>query len=373
MRSLKRTIGVGVLLVLSSVAVRAQNSDLIIEKQFFINPRVLFLSDFNITQSGSTQPLFRVTLRNRGASTKLVVLLFRLISRSHPNDPIVEAKTRPFPLSPTEPISITNLDITQNRLPDIKLEFFRYNRKVAKKLQDAILRSGRLPTDTYDIVIRLQEFSNPSNSEQVVETISVLNPTRLDLLRPGNHADRGRCREVFSTQPQFQWLSNADRFEFTVCEALPTNSSPEDVMQNEPRARLYLERGKDFIGTPSVVYPSTGVWPLEPGKTYYWQVVAEIETVNGVLRIPSEIYCFRVAKLEDVNQQIIDRSVRNALRRLLAGTRYRRVLAPNGPLSDYLATGRISLNGRKLDVSDLNTLILRFTTRKAEIKNVSIE
>ncbi len=361
------------LCLLTPFILLAQSSKLRVEKEFFVNPRVLLLSDFNLTGSGSNRPIFGVILRNLDTQPKRVVLSFMLRSRSRPDAPIVEAESQPFWLSPQQPIRITNIDLVQNRIRNIKLRYFRYNEKVASKLKESIMRRGRLPNDVYELIVRLEEANNPSNRDQIVEALRISNPTRVDLLQPGRFADRGQCTVVYTRQPQFQWIANADRFIFTVCEALPSNTSPEDVMQNRPHARLTLVRGKDFHGAPSIVYPSTGVRPLVEGRTYFWQVIALVETANGYIELPSEIWCFRLARLNDVNRQIVDQSVRNGLRRLLAGSRFARLLDPNGPLKNYQATGVIYLNGRKIEITNLNAFLMNFLTRKPEIVSVSIE
>ncbi len=373
MHSLRNNLKWFSLILITPAFLYGQSSDLRVEKEFFVNPRVILLSDFNFTGSGSSRPLFRVTLRNLGPQTKMVVLGFQVRSRKRPDRPIVEAQSLPFPLSPNNPIRITNIDLVRNRLKNIKLRYFRYNEEVAQNLRRAILRRGRLPNDVYEIIVRLEEANNSNNRDQIVEALVINNPTRVDLLSPGRIADRGRCSVVYTRQPQFQWLSNADRFIFTVSEALPTNTSPEDVMQNRPHARIILKRGKDFQGAPSIVYPSTGVRPLVEGRTYYWQVIAQIETPNGFIDIPSEIWCFQLARLNDVNRQIVDRSVRSSLRRLLAGSRFSQLLGPRGPLKDFQATGVIFLNGRKIEITNLNAFLSNFLTQKPEIVSVSIE
>ncbi len=355
----------------------AQSPDFAIEEQFFASPEVVYLSDFNITQSGSNTLLFRVTLRNLTPEVKKVILTFKLTSQRYANTPIVEAVSEPFDLSPNNPISITNLDITNNTLPDIRFGPVHYNQQIADEINEAIKKTGRLPNDVYIITLLLAEVQNPSNNRKLEHALSITNPTRIDLVGPGHLATSGDCPQVFTNQPQFQWQSNANKFILTVCEELPTNSSPEDVMQNEPRAQLTLQRGRDFFGSPSLVYPAVfpgaRVWPLEGGKTYYWQVKAVIQSPSEEILLPSEIWCFRVAKLDDIGRQIMHKSVMIALKNILAGTPFSDVLDPNGPLKGFTITGVIYLNGRRINVSNINALISKFTSGNAKIINISIE
>lgn len=349
------------------------SSGLRIEKEFLISPEILFLSDFNITKTGSTTPFFRIRLINDSRIKRNVILTFKIVAPKYSALPLISAKTRPFPLEPGKPISLTNIDIARGNIPGGGLQYFRYNKNAAKKLETAVLRSGRLPNSKYELILKLEDVSNPNSFDQLREQLAITNPTRVDLLGPGRFATLRECQPVYTTQPQFRWLSTARKFIFTVCEKLPTNTSPEDVMQNEPRARLIVERGKDFQGSPNLVYPAVGVWPLLPGKTYYWQVQAVVETLSGEVYIPSEIWCFTIPRVDDVNRQLINRSVRSALGRLLARGGFRKLLDPNGPLKGYQATGEIYLNGRKLSVTDLNKLLVKFMREGSEIVDITIE
>ena len=212
--------------------------------------------------------------------------------------------------------------------------------------------------------IRLDEF---------IKEFDISNPTTIDLFGPGLLVNKDFCPDVFSSFPQFSWNSNAVKFILTVCQVEDENVSPEDVMQNEPRARITIERGIDFFSTPSIVYPSVGVLPLLEGRTYYWQVQAVVESPGGEVFLPSEIWCFRVARLDDATRRLMSSGILNVLRTLLAGTPYENILDEGGPLDGFGPTGKIKFNGRDVDMFDLIELIRSASTGNVVISNVTVE
>ena len=354
----------------------AQTGSLKIDLQYFIPPdqiSVIFFSDFNLMKSNSGPPIFQVTLHNYSEADKQVVLRFDFLSERFNNAAIVEGKTKPFTLRPGNPITLTNLEITGDTHPDVRLEYFRSNSELMGKLQNSLARIGRLPNDVYTYRLVLEEEQDPGqNNDEVEAKFFIENPTRIDLLGPGTVAMQSDCQQVFTAQPTFRWQGNGEKYILTVCEVLPTNSSPEDVMQNEPRAQLTLVKDKDFYGTPVVVYPATGVWPLVPGKTYYWQVQAIEQSISNEVAISSEIWCFRVAGIDDPTRDVLLEALFRELVALFAGTPFADLLGPNGPLQGYSMTGMFRANGRPISMEELRTLLIELRRSDKKIIDVRV-
>ena len=118
------------------------------------------------------------------------------------------------------------------------------------------------------------------------------NPFNLELLLPGQPF--GEIGPPESQFPTLQWVSEACDFLITVCEALPEQTSAEDVMENEP---VYTGSIPDDC-TPvhSVVYPSTAE-ELVPGGSYCWQITSLVPTSGGTEERSSEILCFEVQSM----------------------------------------------------------------------------
>ncbi|MDZ7359932.1 MAG: hypothetical protein ONB46_04295 [candidate division KSB1 bacterium] len=317
------------------------------------NSQILRVSDFNITGSGSVSRLFELRLTNIVAPTN-VIIRFQLLSDRFPSVPIVEATSAPLPVSP--PLHILGYQDIQ-RGGDIT-----YNSEAVKELTDAILQTGKLPNGTYTFILTAFDARQPGipqDSQREILTIS--NPTMLDLISPGAAVGGGDCVEQFGLLPQFKWNSNAKRFLITVCEVLPNNSSPEDVMQNEPRLQRLVQRGVDFIGSPSFIYPSGGL-PLQFGKTYYWQVQAIIDSPSGEVRLPSEIWCFQISSINNRGGAI------QQLLNLLGSSDLEALFGEGGPLQGFKPTGAVTIDGRRIELAALLNML-----RNQSIKAVSVQ
>jgi len=318
------------------------------------NAQILRVSDFNITGSGSVSRLFSLTVN--GTISTNAILRFELVSDRFAGTTIVVATSRPFPVSPgLNPF--TYQDITRGGDID-------YNADAVKELTDAILQTGKLPGGTYTFILTVFDANQPNvplDSEQ--QTLMISNPTTLDLISPGAAVSGRECVEQFGLLPQFKWNSNADRFLITVCEVLPNSSSPEEVMQNEPRLQRILQRGIDFMGSPSLIYPSAGL-PLQFGKTYYWQIQALINSPSGEVRLPSEIWCFQISSINNPGGSTVIQQLLN----LLGSSDLEALFGEGGPLQGYRPTGVASMNGRRMELSELLNIL-----RNQSIKTTSVQ
>lgn len=314
--------------------------------------QILRVSDFNITGSGSVSQLFTVIVTNAGPEID-AYLQFQLTS----NDRVIVAATsQPFPV-PSGSQKLTYQDLRRGGTVD-------FDDEAIQTLTDAILQTGRLPGGTYTFKVRIFNAQQPGVEKANDQTtLTISNPTTLDLISPGAAVGGSECYAQFGLLPQFKWNSNADRFLITVCEVLPSNSSPEDVMQNEPRLQRYVQRGVDFVGSPSYIYPSGGL-PLQFGKTYYWQVQAVIGSPSGEVRLPSEIWCFQISSIDNPSSNLFLQQLFS----LLGSSDLEALFSNGGPLQGFSPTGGASMNGRRLELAELLNLL-----RRQPVKAVSVQ
>jgi len=320
------------------------------------NAQILRVSDFNITGSGSVSTLFNLVITNSSAGVINALLRFELIGDRFPNTPIVVANTRPFPISPGS-YTLTYQDIARGGDID-------YNADAVQELTDAILQTGKLPAGNYTFILTVFDARQPNTlQDQESQTLRISSFTSLDLISPGAPVGNRECVEQFGLLPQFKWNSNADRFFMTVCEVLPSNSSPEEVMQNQPRLQQFVQRGSDFVGSPSLIYPSGGL-PLQFGKTYYWQVQAIINSPSGEVRLPSEIWCFQISSINNPGGSASIQQLLN----LLGSSDLAALFGEGGPLHGFKPTGVASMNSRRMELAELLNLL-----RNQSIKTLSVQ
>jgi len=363
------TVRLLILTLILTCTSSALSQTLTITPTFVTNASIVTLSDFNITGSGSTTELFRVTIS--AATPTEVTMSFTFESSSY-NAVIVDAKTKPFTLVGSR--TFTNRDFgSTTTFADVKLDYLNFNTNLISELQNTILRTGRLPNDSYRFNLRLEAVNNPVVNDTQVLTLDVSNPTTLSLVSPGSVAGGGECYELFTTLPLFQWDSNADRFEITICEQLPTNSTPEDVMQNQPRVQMTLVSGIHFTSKPSFLYPASGVLPLQEGHTYYWQVNGVVDSPSGEVRLPSEIWCFNVASLGTPGAGLSSQQLLNALINALGGGDFDALFAAGGPLEGYSPTGVMLVDGKRVDMAALMQLLNQFKAGSRKVKGITVE
>lgn len=158
----------------------------------------------------------------------------------------------------------------------------------AEDLADYALRRGLLPPDEYQFKIMVIEHTDGGDVIVGEEDDSIIttNPGgNLDLVAPGNEF-LIEPEPLTNPQPLFQWLSDANEFEFSLFEVRPGQLSPEDVATNLP---VYTT---DDLDQETFSYPAFAE-QLVDGRIYAWQVTALISTAAGVVRQPSEMFWFQ--------------------------------------------------------------------------------
>jgi hypothetical protein len=113
----------------------------------------------------------------------------------------------------------------------------------------------------------------------------------IQLISPGSPMVEQLPEPVFTNLPVFQWFSQAESFDFSLYEVRDHTVSPEDVTQSLP---VYRQNG---IKTPTIWWPNSAE-PLIKGKTYAWQVKANISSTSGARVLSSPVWWFTIGKSE---------------------------------------------------------------------------
>ena len=356
------------LLVLGVLPARAQLS--IHAGLFRQDIQVLYLHDLDLTSLNSGPPLFYVNMRNDSQDNRQVILRLVVESDNPDYGRIAEGASKPFWLGHGETRTITNKDLSESG-GDIELaDYTIYDS--AKKLADAIFATGKLPSGIYRFILTLSDVNDPTISDQATVELNITNPTTIQLVSPGALVEEGEVPTIFSTLPQFVWDSNAREFEFTVCEKLPSNSSPEDVMQNEPRYRTRTNE-------KSLIYPSSGAYPLEEGHTYYWQVKAIVPTSSGTVELESEIWGFKIGSTGGemaaggAAAGTMSPIFQNVLSSVLGDNAFGSLFGEGGELFNCTPTGKIYYKGQPITMQDLQALLQDIRSGKLEVVDFRIE
>lgn len=325
-----------------------------IERGLFLDAEMLFISDFDFQDLQNNPKLFEILIKTDDPKGTTVWVEFSVSTGIYGQ--LLWAKTDTFVLENER--YITNFDFDRAgspNNPDIKLGDYNWDLERATTLQEVILATGRAPADNYSLRFRVEEYNNPDNYDIFSKTITITNPTAVNLITPGG--DPANEEIIFTTYPRFQWESLADSFQLTICEKLPEDMSPEEVMNKLPHYQTIIEN-QTFHE-----YPTSGARALESGHTYYWQVEAIIPTLRGDIHIASDIWGFTIWGISELNQLLSE------LEELL-GEGYGGIF---DILQNYRPTGKIIMDGRTISMDELRSYLQGFRTGKYKITNVNVE
>lgn len=349
----------------SSLSAQMFSDTVTVDLQLFLTDvDILFLNDLNLTNLQHAPLLFAVTIKNNFNIEKQLVLRFGI---KRGNQILLDGTSEPFMIQ-AYPAQIY---LTSQNLLSKGEQYSIQNYNISDatdELANAILAQGKLPTGVYQFFVEVS-YENNNISQRVVFDEEILNisfSTTLDLISPGQPAESGQLMEIYTTLPFFQWHSTAKKFRITVCEKLEVNASPQDVMNNEPRLQQYWDY-------PFFQYPASGVWPLEEGKTYYWQIVAITESSSGPVEMESEIWGFKISNITNGMSSIYHQQLLNLLALFLNDGDLRALFENGGALYDFTFTGVMLNNGRIITQGDLIAIIEQILSSKIIIDNFVVE
>lgn len=255
--------------------------------------------------------LFQLYLRNESTSEHANNLYFNIVIESNNIGEIVrfrQVSGQPFHLSPGQQVNATNNSMS-NGLPGVeeviqlKSNFTQAGQDFINNLQGAT----SLPADQYRVRVEIYQGSisgNPVASTMAEMGTSIVEDTRdFYLLSPGDVIGSGSI--INNTYPNFQWQgATGTKYRLVVVES-KANDSPQSLLDGAVSTNPIQTNGSSNSGSlvdyemldveinqSSFQYPSSGVQNLEPGKQYYWRVIAQLETSSGVETRESEIWSF---------------------------------------------------------------------------------
>ncbi|MFQ5707673.1 MAG: hypothetical protein ACE5HO_09510 [bacterium] len=329
---------------------------------------VFFLSDFDINSPTTGPVIFAIDIFNEDAQARQVELKLEIFKDT--SERLSNGLSGVFTLQAHEHLRLTNQNLFSSLDPYRLIEYSLD--EAGNKLIDSILATGKLPSGTYTFAVVIREIDTPHGVFPANEDIDIVvtNPNTLDLIFPGDpvNAANEDCPELFSTLPQFRWESDFRRFKVVIAEAR-LGEDPEDALNQRPRFERVLEVGTDIPST-TFQYPSSGEeLSLRPGGSYYWRVTGIVSTSSGDVLFPSEIYCFRVANLDDL--QSGNRELEILLANLLSslGIDPKKLFGENGELYGYHPT-RVLYNGKKVNLPDL---IAKINKLRSNYKGFRVE
>ena len=317
---------------------------------------ILTLQDVDFINSTSPKWLFTIDLRVKGAavntaSVRAVMRLFLDVTLSNGESFPSASRYETVPFDIQGSRSFTNLDL---RNPELRHEYFM-DPTAKKRFEEIALPSGILPAGVYTFRIEAFDTRNVLIGKASFKFV-LSNPSRIELVFP---MDNDRTVGQF---PLFQWNFDGSRARISLFEKLPGQSSPEEATGGIP----YI--ASEVTGN-SFLYPSAGVRPLEPGKSYAWFVEGLYGAAGGSsrsLRSPIRSFTVNAGGTNPAMQSLLD-ELEKAL-----GPKHK-ALFERIRAEALSPTGQVRLNGTPVTTSELVKLIAQLRENPASVINVDIE
>ncbi|MFU8859890.1 MAG: hypothetical protein ACNA8K_05660 [Cyclonatronaceae bacterium] len=187
--------------------------------------------------------------------------------------------------------------------------------------------SSTLPDDIYTITVEIYQNGNSASGVLVGgNSITIgaepgISTFEVRPVQPGDVIGSGAT--IFNTNPVFSWEGDPSlRFRLVLVQAAVGRSAEaliQSALDTNPPAqggRLLTGEIADVeTGQLSYSYPTSGVKPLEPNTTYYWQVFALVPDVRGEQLLPSEIFEFTVSGDRSNQQAGVNREINTLVRK----------------------------------------------------------
>ncbi|MEX1011036.1 MAG: hypothetical protein WDZ29_03150 [Balneolaceae bacterium] len=323
---------------LSPGTLSAQEFDIDLDIQaepVLTNSQIIELSNLVFDESGRGPRLLSLFMQNQSEST-VGNLYLDLVLSSERVGTIVESyqrNDRPFSLQPGQSVFATNNDIASGRLPGINVDF-RFDGQITdagKNLINELQGTATLPADEYTIDLALYQTNNRRNGGQRVAFTSITIGSQLIeddisvfLQSPGDVV--GSDITISNPNPEFRWEGLQGQAYRVILVEERDGENPESQLQSakstsasvvgQTPSLLEFEHADVRVDRTGFQYPTTGVQPLRPGRTYYWQVFTALRTTSGEEERASEIWSFTLMDERGARGQIVE--VDQEMRQLLA-------------------------------------------------------
>jgi hypothetical protein len=315
-----------ILLLLSSPVFAQQSSgDVVVDIRLMeavTKAQVISLSTLGVDVRGRGQRVMELVIQNRSNETAKDLFFHVTVSSSNVGL-IAEVDSKPdtpFSLRPNQ-LMITDNNRLHDGLPEIPelVGFVGDLTPQGEEFIESLDGATRLPDAIYTVVLSIYQGSNRPSGGKMISTVTqsvgsqpITNTIDFNLLTPGGPL--GSNELIASGQPSFRWdgPSNTE-YRLILVQDLGRGQSPEALIQaaisTEPTS------GQSSVGTllehemidviltsNNYFYPAAGVKRLQPGNTFYWQVIARIRTSRGIDNRPSAIYEFRLSNPQAAQQ-----------------------------------------------------------------------
>ncbi|MEQ8523942.1 hypothetical protein [Gracilimonas sp.] len=349
-RSLKFYLALFVLALIGVVPNKfaiAQNVTLDVEPSPILeSAQTLSLTGLGIDTEGQGPVLISATMENL-SDVNIDNLYFELIVSAGKVGNIVELTqnaSRPFSLKPFQSVYFTNNDLANERIPGIS-QAITFTGGLTTEGDDFLSNlsgSTTLPRDTYSLELILFRVTDAQGREDLARDVAEIGggsmaaasfeEGNIYLKTPGDIV--GAAAEITNPFPQFSWEGeNNVSYRLLVVEQRGQDS-PESLLASAKSSSpvgnggslLTFENLDIVVQSNSFQFPSSGVQPLEKGKTYYWQVVTTLQSSGDTEEVSSEIWSFVLKDAaEAVATAPISAEVQRAIERLIGPDAYRRL------------------------------------------------
>lgn len=217
-----------------------------------------------------------------------------------------------------------------------------------------------LPAGEYTFVLTLAGAQNNGASS----SIQLSNPTGyVELIGPGSTFGSGDPMVIMDRQPVITWIGDAPGFLLKVVEKGPNDKTVGDLLSKT--ANFETTTKSRFVR-----YPSAGVTPLMPGKTYVILLASQVNTMGS--KKPEEQFAtpleFKVQASQSAGESASSQFLENL--KALVGEQY---AGEFDKLQGGKVVGDPTLDGQRMSTRDFMELGQKIQIGQATVKSVRVK
>ena len=251
--------------------------------------------------------------------------------------------------------------------------------------QKEVHQGGKLPSGRYQINVEFFHVENnvpdPSPIGVGRDEIEVVSSAYVLPITPGREGDLSNPEIIYNEFPVFQFntdiydpLNLGEPFEVEVYKVLSDqHTSVDEVLTSTPHLRIVT--GQTLFQYPKAATDESGFsieeyQPLTVG-TYVWRVILNLQTTNGIDRIYSPVFAFRLVDPSTVSEDLVKQATSAevlAILRYLIGERADEFI---NALGDYMLE-EIRVNGTPIDIPGLYDRITQYTGKVIKVQNIEL-
>ena len=335
----------------------------------------VLLSDLNLLDMGTAKDLFEIVLTNSGGTD---LTDCKVLSTLEQDGKQLFKSTSDIFVIPPGTFRFTNAQIANEGVildpsrdeTRIKIINTEVSDDIAD-LQQGAFASNKLEAGNY--VLRVDIIIGGQTSTFDELTISITNPSFIQLIAPGSVGGYGPQTQVFDQFPLFQWNGNGTYYQVMVYEKRDLMQSKEDILAATPNWISDRLQGQLSIKYPIGSSDVNGaVIPLEYGRSYVWLVKMFVPAAGGgVTEVLSEIWDF---SLVDPNQSA-NRQKYFATNDLI---RFLKTFSDQTPPGleeklNGLYTKTITRNGQPISIEELYQLLQEYQRQNVNVSDIILQ